>query len=88
MPRRVQLAPHLGLALESEPRTDIADHGQLRVELEAWRVEARNARRAVDTRASNAADGAGHDVRLHDFQEEFLRFSLAMREKGLPPGQP
>ena len=88
MPRRVQLAPHLGFALEDQPRTDIADHGHLREQLDRWRVEAREARRGQAAQPSPAADGAGHPMPLHDFQEDFLRFTLAMREKGLPPGQP
>jgi phospholipase C len=88
MPRRVQLAPHLGVALGDQPRTDIADHGHLRERLDQWRLQSRAARRARPAAPSKAGDGAGHPMPLHDFQEDFLRFSLAMREKGLPPGQP
>jgi phospholipase C len=33
-------------------------------------------------------EGAGHDLELHEFQDEFVRFVLAMREHGLPPNQP
>jgi phospholipase C len=88
MPRRVQAAPDLGLTLEDHPRNDIADHGDLREQLDQWRVKSRAARRGLDAEPSKAVDGAGHLMPLHDFQEDFLRFSLAMREKGLPPGQP
>jgi phospholipase C len=88
MPPRVRSAPHLGVALESEPRTDISEHGELRDEVDKWRRDARTARRARPANPSDAVDGAGHEMPLHEFQEGFLKFSLAMREKGLPPGQP
>ena len=88
MPQRVQRAPHLGVVLADEPRRDIADHVHLDEVIGAWRREARAARRGRSGGASPAVDGAGHDLALHDFQEEFVRFALAMRERGLPPGQP
>lgn len=88
MPARVQNAPHLGMLLEDEPRKDIDSSTDLRAEMAAWRVKARNDRRGADQAASPAADGAGHDFELHDFQEEFAKFTLAMRDAGLPPGQP
>jgi phospholipase C len=87
MPERVRKAPHLGILLEDEPRTDVAGHGHLREEMNAWRAGARAARRAKDG-ASVAPDGAGHHLELHHFQHEFAQFALAMRDAGLPPGQP
>jgi phospholipase C len=87
MPERVHKAPHLGVLLEDEPRKEIEGHGQLREEITKWRAASRNARRAHDG-SSEAADGAGHPLELHDFQHEFAQFVLAMRDAGLPPGQP
>ena len=46
MPRRVHDAPHLGHLLEEAPRTDLADHGHLRDQLDRWRAESRRAHRA------------------------------------------
>jgi phospholipase C len=88
MPQRVQRAPHLGKLLEAEPRHDIEDRGPLHEEMVDWRVRARKARRGADAAVSPAPDGAGHSLELHDFQEEFAKFALAMRDAGLPPGQP
>ncbi len=88
MPERVRKAPHLGALLEAEPRQDIEERGQLHQEMTEWRVKARADRRGADRAKSPAADGAGHDFELHHFQEEFAKFTLAMRDAGLPPGQP
>jgi phospholipase C len=87
MPERVRHAPHLGVLLEDAPRRDIEGRGQLHHEMASWRTEARAARRS-DNGASAAPDGAGHHLELHDFQHEFAQFALAMRDAGLPPGQP
>jgi phospholipase C len=88
MPKRVQQAPHLGMLLEAEPRSDIEGREGIHEEMTDWRVKARAERRATGAGASAAADGAGHSLDLHDFQEEFAKFALAMRDAGLPPGQP
>jgi len=88
MPERVRHAPHLGALLEAGPRTDFEDTTALRKEMTDWRVKARAQRRAGDGGASPSPDGAGHDFDLHDFQHEFAKFALAMRDAGLPPGQP
>ncbi|HET6999425.1 MAG TPA: alkaline phosphatase family protein [Solirubrobacterales bacterium] len=89
MPERVRNAPHLGMLLEAEPRTDIEGREELREEMAQWRRAARSERRAApDAAPSPAPDGAGHELELHDFQDEFVRFVLAMREHGLPPNQP
>lgn len=88
MPERVRRAPHLGMLLEAEPRTDIEGRDELHEEMLEWRVRTRTAHRATENAPSEDPEGAGQDFELHHFQEEFLKFSLAMREQGLPPGQP
>jgi phospholipase C len=88
MPARVQAAPHLGVALGDEPRHDLPGTEQLRSQLDQWRVDARAARRAGGQGGAAPGEGAGHPTVLHDFQEEFLKFALAMRDAGLPGGQP
>jgi phospholipase C len=87
MPERVQKAPHLGMLLEAEPRTDIEARDDLREEMAQWRRKARRERRGTNS-PSIAPDGAGHEFELHDFQYEFAQFVMAMRDAGLPPGQP
>jgi phospholipase C len=87
MPKRVQEAPHLGVLLEDAPRTDLPPHGPLREEMSKWRHEAREERRSMKDAASAAPDGAGHEFELHDFQKEFAKFAVVMRE-ALPPSQP
>jgi phospholipase C len=95
MPRRVRYAPHLGPLLEPEPRPEMLDVKalqseieEIRTELDSWRAQARKRRRARGGRPSAVTDGgAGRNQPLHDWQEEFLSFALAMREAGLPPGQ-
>jgi phospholipase C len=87
MPTRVQQAPHLGIALADEPRHDLPSTAELRSQMDRWRIDSRDARRAKGGPAE-AGEGAGHETVLHDFQEEFLKFALAMRDKGLPGGQP
>jgi hypothetical protein len=87
MPERVQKAPHLGMLLEAEPRADIDSRDDLHEEMSQWRRQARRERRGGNS-PSTAPDGAGHEFELHDFQEEFAQFVMAMRDAGLPPGQP
>lgn len=87
MPARVQEAPDLGGLITAAPRSDLPDTAALREEIEGWRTQARRARRAKDGRAPDG-EGAGNPVVLHDFQEEYLKFALAMRDAGLPAGQP
>lgn len=89
MGTRVQHAQHLGIALADAARTDIPDHDSARVQITDWRANARAARRGSATQGhSRARDGAGQQLGLHEFQEEFARFALAMRKAGLPYGEP
>jgi phospholipase C len=87
MPRRVQEAPHLGVLLTDEPRTDIEAHDGIHETMAEWRHEAREERRALAAAPAPASDGAGRPMDLHEFQEEFAKFALVMRE-ALPPSQP
>ncbi|MFL5862760.1 MAG: alkaline phosphatase family protein [Solirubrobacteraceae bacterium] len=88
MGTRVQNAEHLGIVLEDAPRAGIPAHDEVRSALDDWRTKARADRRAAPDRApSPAPDGAGRPLVLHDFQEDFGRFALAMRHL-LPPSQP
>ncbi len=95
MPTRVRHAPHLGALLEADPRPELLDVKALqqeideaRAQLDEWYARARLARRARAGKPSQVTDGgAGRPQPLHDWQEEFLSFALAMREAGLPPGQ-
>jgi phospholipase C len=95
MPARVRRAPHLGGLLAPEPRPEATDVAALREEIEAarrqldsWQAGAHRSRRADAGAPSRVADGgAGQPQELHEWQEEFLSFALAMREAGLPPGQ-
>jgi phospholipase C len=88
MPERVQRAPHLGMLLEDEPRGDLEPSDTLHKEMTNWRKAAKDDRRSGDGQPSISPDGAGHPLELHDFQHEFAQFALAMRDAGLPPGQP
>jgi phospholipase C len=89
MGARVQHAQHLGVALLDAPRSDIPDHDDARAQIADWRAHARAARRGTQEQGhSTAVDGAGRELALHDFQEEFARFALAMRHAGLPFGEP
>jgi phospholipase C len=88
MPERVRKAPDLRGLLETTPRQDIEGREELRDEMAQWRRVARVERHATDGESSPAPDGAGHRLDLHDLQEEFVKFVLAMREHGLPPNQP
>jgi phospholipase C len=84
---RVAHAQHLGVLLGDEPRADLPDTGAVRQQIDAWHAQAQAARRP-DNGKSRALDGAGRPFTLHDFQEDFARFALAMRHAGLPGGEP
>ena len=73
--------------LVSNVDDQLRNHGFLHDKLDWWRREAREERLPSNGR-SPLPDGAGHPFELHEFQEEFARFAVAMRDKGLPPGQP
>jgi phospholipase C len=87
MPASVSGARGLGGVLLDSPREDIPDHAFLHEKIDAWRNQARADHRAEGPR-SPASEGAGQPLVLHDFQDEFAQFALAMRDLGLPPGQP
>jgi hypothetical protein len=71
-----------------------AAHGHTRARggaerIDAWKLEAQASRRGTCVVGySPVSDGAGRPFALHQFQEDFVRFALAMRAIGLPPGQP
>jgi phospholipase C len=89
MPQRVRNAAHLGQVLEDAPRTDIPEPAAARAAIATWQTKARAVRRAAPAGGpSRAPDGAGQPLVLQDFQHEFAQFALAMRQGGLPPGQP
>jgi phospholipase C len=89
MPARVAISDHIGGLLENAPRRDIPEPDEAHAAIDEWRTKAREQRRAAAAGSpSPAPDGAGQDFVAHDFQDEFVRFALAMREAGLPPGQP
>jgi phospholipase C len=95
MPPRVQAAPHLGSVLLDAPRHDVDEPRNARSLMALWRQEARERREALkpvseEARAageegtrSAAPDGAGQPQRLTDFQEDWLTFALALRQKGV-----
>ena len=88
MGRRVADAEHLGIVLEDDPRTDVGRPDDAHNAIAGWRTGARAAREADPEGApSPAPDGAGQPLVLHDFQNEFAHFALAMRHV-LPPSQP
>jgi phospholipase C len=88
MGRRVEHAQHVGVALAKDARTDIPDHGTARTQIAQWRAHARAIRRGAPDGRSVARDGAGQPIGLHEFQEEFAKFAIAMRRSGLPYGEP
>jgi phospholipase C len=86
---RVAHAPHLGDLLSEEARGGIPAPVEPRAQIDRWHVQARAARRGAESGGvSPAHDGAGRDLTLHGYQEEFVQFALAMRAGGLPPGEP
>ena len=88
MSERVRNAPHLGTVLLDSPRNDIPSHDDVRAAIDKWRTNATAVRRGDAANApSPAPDGAGRPLLLHDFQEEFAKFALTLRQL-LPPSQP
>lgn len=89
MGRRVQHARHLGVLLGDHARDDIAPPTEPRARVDSWRAQARATRRGTEDKGHSVApDGAGRPFSLHDFQEDFVRFALAMRATGLRHGEP
>jgi hypothetical protein len=76
------------VVLDDGPRTGIPEPAAPRATIDEWRVAATARRRATPAAPSAAGDGAGQPLVLHEFQQEFAAFALAMRHAGLPPGQP
>jgi phospholipase C len=58
MGTRVAHAPHLGVVLLDEPRSDIPEPEEAREAIDAWSVEARASRRASERGFSAAPDGS------------------------------
>ncbi len=88
MGARVANSPHLG-GLLGDVRTDLADHGDLHAQLDAWRDKARALRQVQPGGGpAPAGDGAGQPLVLNSFAQEFGSFALAMRASGLAPGHP
>jgi phospholipase C len=87
--RRIKDANHLGLVLTDSSRESTPDRGDLHDAIEAWRQEARRARRSHRSgEGSPSGDGAGHHQELTDLADDVTAVSIAMRAAGLPPGQP
>jgi phospholipase C len=85
---RAQEASDLSGCLGDAVRTDIPSHSYLHEVLAGRRMEARARRRPALGGPSPAVDGAGHDMELHDFQQDFVKFAMLMRRAGLLPGTP
>ena len=86
---RVQYAKHLGVALGDAPRSDVLEPDEARKAIDEWRAGARADRRGnAEQGHSTALDGAARPFSLHEFQEDFVKFALAMRRAGLPWGEP
>ena len=88
MGRRTERAANLEVCLRASVRHDIPSHGFLHEVLAGRQMEARAGRRAARGGPSPAGDGAGHEMPLHDFQVDFLKFALLMRHAGLRAGTP
>jgi phospholipase C len=88
MGSRVERAAHLGVVLGDSPRGDLPDDSSLESGLEQWRTKARSDRRARAASKAPDPDGAGQNWVPTELQQEFGAFTIALREQGLPPGQP
>jgi phospholipase C len=88
MGKRTQRAADVSVCLGDAVRADIPSHSYLHEVLAGRRLEARARRRPAIGGPSPADDGAGHDMALHDFQTDFLKFAMLMRHAGLRAGTP
>jgi phospholipase C len=88
MGTRTARAADVGDCLGGAVRDDIPSHSYLHEVLAGRRLEARARRRPAMGGKSPAPDGAGHEMALHDFQSDFLKFAMLMRHAGLLPGTP
>jgi phospholipase C len=87
--RRIEQANHLGAVLLDEPRAEAPDDGQLSDRMDAWRRQARKARRATkNAPGSIPGDGAGHRQELTELADDVTATSLVMRKNGLEAGRP
>jgi phospholipase C len=85
---RTEGAADVSVCLGDAPRDDIPSHSYLHEVLAGRRLEARARRRPAPGGPSPAGDGAGHEMELHDFQSDFVKFAVLMRHAGLLPGTP
>jgi phospholipase C len=81
---------HLGMMLEDAPRGDLpagnpgdGDIDDLEERLSDWRDEVREARFPDHGGPGAAPDAAGRKVVTTEFQQDYIKFSRAMREAGL-----
>jgi phospholipase C len=88
MGKRTERAATVAGCLGDAIRQDIPSHSYLHEVLAGRRLEARALRRPAIGGPSPAGDGAGHEMALHDFQSDFLKFAMLMRHAGLLPGTP
>jgi phospholipase C len=88
MGKRTQRAADVSGCLGDSVRDDIPSHSYLHEVLAGRRLEARARRRPAAGGPSPASDGAGHEMVLHDFQSDFLKFAMLMRHAGLRAGTP
>jgi phospholipase C len=85
---RTEQAADVSDCLGDSVRDDVPSHSYLHEVLAGRRLEARALRRPSIGGKSPAPDGAGHEMALHDFQSDFLKFAMLMRHAGLLPGTP
>jgi phospholipase C len=83
---------HIGMMLADGVRGDLPpeaadprNDAEPEQRLSEWRDEAREARSPSAEGVSVAPDGAGQPVVTTEFQEDYLKFSTAMRAAGLTP---
>jgi phospholipase C len=86
---RVEQAQHLGVVLDDEPTIDTTAHEPLFDQIDSWRTQARQDRRAsLQGQPARDPDGAGQNWQPTTLQREITALAAAMRQAGLPPGQP
>ena len=89
MGSRVEHAQHLGVVLDDEPTIDTTAHEPLFDQIDSWRTQARRDRRAsMQGQPAPDPDGAGQNWQPTTLQRDITALAAAMRQAGLPPGQP